>query len=523
MFLESHEEGDIRGTYGLALAWFEGIGTTKDRALAEALTAPIIPIIERRASEGSTEHLVILGDLYSFGLGKQPDHHRAFQLYSLAAAAGNLEAQCNLGYAYLVGQGVEPDLEMTLFWWLASAEAGYAHSCRDIGECYLYGNGVQVDYGRAVHWFQRASDANYSHGTTDLAHCFLHGFGVERDVERAAGLYRLALAQDFDRTHRDLLAANIDVDTFLAEGRVVVVDLREVTEVPAAEVRNGRYFVRPSVERLDPGAFTSCGTVFKFLADGRNKHFRAVDGVLYSRDRRQLVRYPNGSEVEHYTCAPFVERIGPKAFQNARRLLSVAFNEGLLEIGDSALDDCKSLTQVTFRGALVSIGPWAFHGCDALTSVRVPASVGSIGEYAFGSCEALVKIEVDPSNVAYASVDGCLYDREVTRLLQYPIGVRTRCYELPRSVESLAFRSFSDAYHLEEVFLGERVTELGEKAFYLATSLQRVHFRGPPPRRMGERVFDRTHEHLTVLVPALHLSQFQRDERFARLRIIAEV
>ena len=521
-FIEAHQKGNIKGTFGFALACFEGNGPERDRDKAEELVAGIIPAVERRAGEGEPDYQLILGDMYSFGLGKPTDFARAFSLYTLAAEQGNLEAQCNLGYTYLVGQGVELDASMAVHWWLKSAEAGYAHSCHDIGECYLNGNGVTRDQARAIFWFQKASELNYSHGTSYLAYCHLFGIGVEQDVGLATELYNQAYKQDHRRTYRDLLAANIDADLFVNEGTISVTEIRSVTEVPESEYRTGRYFVRASVEELDPGAFTHCSTLFKFLVDNRNHCFCCIDGVLYSDDRKELIRYPNGKEDVEFICPPFVERIGNHAFQNARHLLKVELSEGLLEIGESAFDDCKSLVQVRFHGELAAIGPWAFHGCDAISEFRLPATLRNIGKYAFGSCESLSKIEMDQANMSYSTIDDCLFDRERKHLLQYAIGQQHRRLEIPRTVEVIGFRCCSDAYYLEEVVINKRVVEVQDKAFYFCTDLKRVYFRGPPVVKLGSQVFDQTHDDLKIVVPAALLGAYQRDERFSGLNICPE-
>ena len=521
-FLGAHELGNIKGTFGLALAWFEGNGTERDTDRAEQLVRPIIAEVERRVEASEAAFELILGDMYSFGLGKPADYAKAFSLYQLAAEQGCLEAQCNLGYAYRTGQGVEGDLRMMAHWWLRSAEAGYAHSCRDIGECYFIGDGVQRDLEKAVYWFRRASELNYSHGTCDLAYCHLFGVGAEQDVAVATELYQRGLTQDPDRTMRDLLAANIDVDVFLNEGRIAVTVVRSITEVPEAEYASGRYFMRASVEELDPGAFTGCSTLRKFLVDTRNLWFRVIDGVLYSHDCKELVRYPNGKEDTVFVCPPSVERIGIKAFQNARHLLQVELSEGLVEIGEGAFDDCKQLEQVRFHGALNRIGPWAFHGCDAIRQFHLPASVRSIGKYALGSCEALRSIEVHAANPAYATASGCLLDKAQKLLLQYAIGRTEALLEIPAEVEVIGFRACSDAFYLRSVVVGERVVEIGEKAFYFATDLREVRFLGPPVKKLGVRVFDRTHEELRIVVPAGFLSVYQADERFAGLVVCTE-
>ena len=59
-------------------------------------------------------------------------------------------------------------------------------------------------------------------------------------------------------------------------------------------------------------------------------------------------------------------------------------------------------------------------GCTSLTSVTIPSSVTSIGDGAFADCTSLTAITVDALNPVYSSVDGVLFNKSQTTLVQYP-------------------------------------------------------------------------------------------------------
>ena len=78
--------------------------------------------------------------------------------------------------------------------------------------------------------------------------------------------------------------------------------------------------------------------------------------------------------------------------------------------------------------SVTSIGSSAFRECTGLTSIEIPNSVTSLGSSflpessAFKECIGLASIEVDNDNQNYASVDGVLYDKNITTVICCPQG-----------------------------------------------------------------------------------------------------
>jgi len=518
-FKKAHDMGNARGTFGLALAYFEGNHVPLDRKRAIALVTGIIDEVEDRAGNGEIDYLVVLADMFSFGLGKPVDYHRAFELYLRAAENGNLEAQCDIGYMCQVGQGTEVDISKTIYWWERSAKAGYAHSCYDIAKCYFEGEGVQIDYQKAIYWFEKAAECNYAYGLCGLAHCFLLGLGVEKDEKRAVELFQIGLEQDIDRGRRYLMNLNIDTQRFIEEGKIVYNEIEPLVSVSDSDINNGKMFINAFILEIDPRGFYDCATLEKINVDVKNPSFCSIDGVLYSKDKQTLIRYPTGRSSVEFILPGHVRVVGPNAFQNSKMVKRIILNDGLEEIRKSAFDDCKSLLSINIPDSVKSIGEWAFHGNDALTRIELAANISTIGKYAFGSCEKLTEILVDDKNKAYRSVDNCLYDHDMTILIQYPIGRRERNFVVPDSVRVLDFRAFSDAFHLEEVTLGANVEVISDKVFYYATRLRRVIIEGKIIHHMGKNVFDQTSAELQILVPSEYMDEFRSDEYWGRFRI----
>lgn len=492
-FKMAHSLGNVRGTFYYALAIFEGNGTDKDKDRANELVTPIVSFVEQKANKNIAEYVVILADMYSFGLGKSHSFERAYDLYQKAAELGNLEAMCDLGYMYLVGQGVEIDKAKSAYWYKKSADLGYVHSMRDIGQSYLYGEGVDKNGELAVKYFSLACENNYSHGTTDLAYCYLNGIGVNKDLTKAKDLYLVALRQDIERTMRDLIALDISVDNLLFNDKLVLLNTTDINKVSSQNFYSGTVYVSEKITEIDTNCFYA-ESVKKIFVEKGNPFFAAMAGVLFNKAKTTLLRFPPQSPETSYSVPSGVTVIGKHAFQNARNLTEIILPDTLITIEDSAFDDCKNLKKIIIPNTVTSIGAWAFHGCDKITTIMLSKNINSIGLYAFGSCESLELVEVDKNNADYCSNEGNLYTKDMRVLIQYAIAKKDDTFTLPTQTEKISFRAVSDAYHLKQVDL-KNVQVVENKAFYYATSLEHIVY--CDRIEFGENVFGFASEKLT--------------------------
>ena len=122
---------------------------------------------------------------------------------------------------------------------------------------------------------------------------------------------------------------------------------------------------------------------------------------------------------------------------------------------------------------VTSMGNYAFYQVS-ITSISIPASVTSIGANAFLGMSSLSAIDVDSSNLNYSTVGGILFNKAVSKLIQYPIGNTRTTYTIPEGVTSIGNYAFSEATSLTSITIPYGVTSIGNYAFYNATSLTSI-------------------------------------------------
>ena len=183
-----------------------------------------------------------------------------------------------------------------------------------------------------------------------------------------------------------------------------------------------------------------------------------------------------------------VTEIGDSAFKGCTELTSITIPDGVTGIGNKAFSDCTSLETVTIPASVTYVRDSAFYGCTSLKSVTIPESVTYIGGYAFAecyslkyadipanvsgigsspfcNCRSLENINIDEANKWYTTVDGVLYDKDKTELINYPAGKKDSSYVIPEGIRVIREKAFYGCLNLCELTIPDSVTEIESGAF----------------------------------------------------------
>ena len=254
----------------------------------------------------------------------------------------------------------------------------------------------------------------------------------------------------------------VDEDEDGAYDNVRIIDCDEsatTVEIPA-EIDN-----LPVTEIMDY-AFSECEKLSAINVSSGNNNYISIDGVLFNKDKTELIQYPAGKSETTYTIPDSVTEIESGAFFGCTSLSGIEIPDSVTEIGSSAFFGCTSLSSIEIPDSVTSIGFYAFSGCKNLSSIEIPDSVTEIGYRTFYGCEKLSAINVSSGNNNYSSIDGVLFNKDKTELEQYPAEKSETMYIIPNSVTKIDENAFCGCTSLEEITIPDSVTEIGKSAFY---------------------------------------------------------
>ncbi len=193
------------------------------------------------------------------------------------------------------------------------------------------------------------------------------------------------------------------------------------------------------------------------------------DDVVYDVTTIESYTFSFTSSLVSITIPNSITSIRDYAFYDCTGLVSVIMGNGVTEIGNSVFYGCTGLTSITIPNSITSIKDAAFSGCTGLVSVIIGNGVIEFGNSVFYGCTGLTSIDVDKDNQKYASVDGVLYNKNITTLISCPEG--KTLIEIPNSVTKIEDYAFFRCAEVTSIRIPNGVTEIGNLAFYGCTKL----------------------------------------------------
>lgn len=181
-----------------------------------------------------------------------------------------------------------------------------------------------------------------------------------------------------------------------------------------------------SVTAIGRNAFGGCHSLTAITVEEGNAAYKSVDGMLLTADGTKLLCWPSG------------------------------------KYGECVIPD--GVTMIEY-GAFLESSP---------SSIYIPASVTTIYEATFGSCFGPAAITVEEGNENYTSVDGVLYTKDMTTLLNYPSAKTGEVLEIPDGVTRIGNEAVRFNSNLRTVIVPDSVTSVGNYAFCNCSGLIRA-------------------------------------------------
>lgn len=244
----------------------------------------------------------------------------------------------------------------------------------------------------------------------------------------------------------------------------------------------GNISIPASVEIIGDCAFLnfSSESLKNITVANENKYFSSENGVLFNKNKTELLCYPCGKNETTYTVPNTVTKLAKVSFSGCK-LNKLNLPNNLKYIDESAFTE-TSLKTLSIPESVEYIGKYAFlmsgietvnipkriatieegtfSCCINLKSVSIDNHIKYIGDYAFSRCYNLSDINI--SNNVTSIGKGAFQSTIIQKI------------ELPASLESIGEYAFNNCQNLQEVTIPNKEIKIENRAFYNCPKLNTV-------------------------------------------------
>ncbi len=265
-----------------------------------------------------------------------------------------------------------------------------------------------------------------------------------------------------------------DSVTHIADSIFQIENLINVT-IPKSIVSIGRYaFSGEDLESIS--------------VDEENTVFSSENGVLYDKNKTNLITYPANKADTEFRAPTTLKTIAEYAF-GGNQNLGIVDLSGVEQVGDSAFENMQ-ITEVTFSSSLKKIDSWAFSWCEQLEKANLPDGVEYIGNRSFNQCKALKNIHI-PASVIFvgdyafndtylygsrSEEDVCYYDNWLLHA-KYDADLQGN-FEIPEGTVGLCENALYYHDEITSATLPTSIKYLNDRAFDDDGALKDIYYAG---------------------------------------------
>ena len=117
-----------------------------------------------------------------------------------------------------------------------------------------------------------------------------------------------------------------------------------------------------NLEGIGDENFLGCNNLEEFIVDEDNQTYKAIDGILFSKDETKIIRYPQGKKGDEYTIPSTVTEVCLRAIDQNQYLKKLVIPDNVESIGDYAVAALPKLEALIINARTIN-GKSAF--CDS--------------------------------------------------------------------------------------------------------------------------------------------------------------
>ncbi|MDF2844375.1 MAG: Chitin binding protein [Herbinix sp.] len=172
------------------------------------------------------------------------------------------------------------------------------------------------------------------------------------------------------------------------------------------------------------------------------------------------------ANITNITLPNTITDIGDSAFASST-LSSLTLPTSVTNIGNSSFAYMNNIEEITIPEGVVILGENTFNA-SSLKRINLPSSLIQIGDNSLSNLSYLEEINIDEGNTAFKSIDGILYNKDMTQLLLFPKENAKTTYTIPNTITTL-YANFLNgnspliqSNNLTELIIPKNVTAIGK-------------------------------------------------------------
>ena len=213
--------------------------------------------------------------------------------------------------------------------------------------------------------------------------------------------------------------------------------------------------------------------------DPENRFYTVKDGILFTADMSELVRYPSQDTRTEYTIPDSVTKISQYAFESVRNVKNMMIPSGVEEIGAAAFEAATALYPVQDLRNVKRLGAMAFADVKNLRMILLGENLQIYMGKAYQNTNQIIirsGIESlylpDGTKTSYEVLNGCTSVKSVIfgKGMTLHRGDGAYCKELenivlPEDLTEIPENFAKGCTSLKSIYIPETVTKIGENAF----------------------------------------------------------
>ena len=227
-----------------------------------------------------------------------------------------------------------------------------------------------------------------------------------------------------------------------------------------------KIYIPSKVTSITPAVYTNIG-IDKFSISKKNSTYKMINGNFIDVANKKLLKL--GKDVSEIPTDLGIEIIGYSSLRGRPDIKSIVFPEGVKKIDGFVFGEGTEVESITLPNTLEEFDTYALADTK-IKEINIPKTVKVIDSSVFSDCNELRKVTIDPENETYVSIDNCIIEKAMKKLVYCAVGASVPTDGSVTAIGNSAFRNMCGGI----INIPASVTLIEDEAFFSSSNVKAV-------------------------------------------------